>query len=80
MTLFSMQRIFSAMRIMFFQITISTVDKRNMPLVFKANVVEMDNKLLVDFRLSKGCGLEFKKKFVKFKSLLTDIILKVPVT
>lgn len=51
-----------------------------MPLVFKANVVEMDNKLLVDFRLSKGCGLEFKKKFVKFKSLLTDIILKVPVT
>ncbi|CAK9794733.1 Serine/threonine-protein kinase grp [Anthophora plagiata] len=61
-------------------ITISTVDRRKMPLVFKANIVEMDGKILVDFRLSKGCGLEFKRRFVKIKSLLEDIILKGPVT
>lgn len=60
-------------------VTISTVDRRNMLLVFKANIVEMENKILVDFRLSKGCGLEFKRKFVKIKSILNDIVLKVPV-
>ncbi|XP_003705992.1 serine/threonine-protein kinase grp [Megachile rotundata] len=61
-------------------ITVSTMDRRKMPLVFKANIVEMDGKILVDFRLSKGCGLEFKRRFVKIKSLLEDIILKGPVT
>lgn len=61
-------------------ITISTVDRRKMPLVFKANIIEMDGKILVDFRLSKGCGIEFKRRFVKIKSMLEDIILKGPVT
>ncbi|XP_033340115.1 serine/threonine-protein kinase grp [Megalopta genalis] len=61
-------------------ITISSKDRRTMPLVFKANIVEMDGKILVDFRLSKGCGLEFKRKFMKIKALLDDIILKGPVT
>ncbi|XP_076759826.1 serine/threonine-protein kinase grp [Xylocopa sonorina] len=61
-------------------ITISTMDRRKMPLVFKADIVEMDGKILVDFRLSKGCGLEFKRRFVKIKSLLDDIILKGPIT
>lgn len=56
------------------------MDRRKMPLVFKANIVEMDGKILVDFRLSKGCGIEFKRRFVKIKSLLEDIILKGPVT
>lgn len=51
-----------------------------MPLVFKVNVFEMDGKILVDFRLSKGCGLEFKRIFVKIKSLLEEIILKGPIT
>lgn len=50
-----------------------------MPLVFKANIVEMDGKTLVDFRLSKGCGLEFKRTFMKIKSLLDDIILRSPI-
>lgn len=58
-----------------FQITISTVDKRKMPLILKMNVIEMDNKTLVDFRLSKGCGIEFKKVFVNIKQLLKHIIL-----
>ncbi|XP_053977909.1 serine/threonine-protein kinase grp isoform X1 [Hylaeus volcanicus] len=61
-------------------ITISSMDRRKMPLVFKANIIDMDGKMLVDFRLSKGCGLEFKRRFVKIKSLLEDIILKGPVT
>ncbi|XP_076240707.1 serine/threonine-protein kinase grp [Calliopsis andreniformis] len=61
-------------------ITIQGTDRRKMPLVFKANIVEMDGKILVDFRLSKGCGIEFKRKFVKIKSMLEDIILKGPVT
>lgn len=51
-----------------------------MPLVFKVNMVDMDGKILVDFRLSKGCGIEFKRRFVKIKSSLEDIILKCPVT
>ncbi|XP_015432470.1 PREDICTED: serine/threonine-protein kinase grp [Dufourea novaeangliae] len=61
-------------------ITISSVDRRKMPLVLKANIVEMDGKILVDFRLSKGCGLEFKRRFIKIKTKLDDIVLKGPVT
>ncbi|KAJ8913822.1 hypothetical protein NQ315_003731 [Exocentrus adspersus] len=55
-------------------VTISTVDVMKTQLIFKANLFEMDNKILLDFRLSKGCGLEFKKKFLKVKSCLCDII------
>lgn len=61
-------------------ITISTVDRRKMPLVFKANIIDMDGKILLDFRLSKGCGLEFKRRFVKIKSMLEDIVMKGPIT
>ena len=45
-----------------------------MPLIFKINVIEMDNTTLVDFRLSKGCGIEFKKEFVKMKNLLKHLL------
>ncbi|KAK0180892.1 hypothetical protein PV327_003226 [Microctonus hyperodae] len=61
-------------------VTISTVDRRKMPLVFKASIVDMDNKILVDFRLSKGCGLEFKRRFVNIKDSLDDVIVRGPVT
>lgn len=37
----------------------------------------MDDHVLVDFRLSKGCGIEFKRRFVKIKNSLTDIICRV---
>lgn len=43
--------------------------------MFKTNLVEMDGKILVDFRLSKGCGLEFKRRFIKIKSMLKDVIV-----
>jgi serine/threonine-protein kinase Chk1 len=64
----------------FFQLTITTIDKRNMGLVFKAAVLDMDGKTLLDFRLSKGCGLEFKRNFVRIKQNLEDIVLKGPIT
>ncbi|KAK4874996.1 hypothetical protein RN001_011418 [Aquatica leii] len=56
-------------------LTISTVDNRKAKLVFKANVIEMQGKLLLNFRLSRGCGLEFKRRFLKLKKCLNDIIL-----
>ncbi|XP_044293613.1 serine/threonine-protein kinase Chk1 isoform X2 [Varanus komodoensis] len=66
------------------QITISTTDRRNNKLIFKANLMEMDDKILVDFRLSKGDGLEFKRHFLKIKGKLTDVVsaqkLWLPVT
>ncbi|XP_074783592.1 serine/threonine-protein kinase Chk1 isoform X2 [Athene noctua] len=56
------------------QVTISTTDRRNNKLIFKVNLVEMDSKILVDFRLSKGDGLEFKRHFLKIKGKLSDVV------
>jgi len=47
-----------------------------MSLVFKVNFIEMDGNVLVDFRLSKGCGLEFKRAFIKIRCAMEDVILK----
>ncbi|KAJ8937908.1 hypothetical protein NQ318_009860 [Aromia moschata] len=57
-------------------VTISTVDCMKNQLIFKANLFQMDGKILLDFRLSKGCGLEFKKKILKLKDRLCDIMDK----
>ncbi|KAK3107872.1 hypothetical protein FSP39_024097, partial [Pinctada imbricata] len=59
-------------------VTIATMDKRNMPLVFKASLIEMGETFLLDFRLSKGDGLEFKRHFVKVKGHMKQIICKTP--
>lgn len=59
----------------FNMITISTTDTRRMPLIFKTNFIEMDGRLLLDFRLSKGCGIEFKRKFMKIRNALKNIIV-----
>lgn len=56
------------------QVTVSTLDRRNNKLIFKVHLLEMDQKVLLDFRLSKGDGLEFKRYFVKIKKKLSDII------
>ncbi|XP_058986303.1 serine/threonine-protein kinase grp isoform X1 [Musca domestica] len=61
-------------------VTISTIDKSKLNLVFKAHLIEMDGKILLDFRLSKGCGLEFKRRFIRIKQLMEDIVQKGPVT
>ncbi|XP_062949907.1 serine/threonine-protein kinase Chk1 isoform X3 [Cynocephalus volans] len=56
------------------QVTVSTTDRRNNKLIFKVNLVEMDEKILVDFRLSKGDGLEFKRHFLQIKGKLSDVV------
>lgn len=61
------------------QITVTTSDKRHTLLTFKVNVIEMtagQNEVLVDFRLSKGDGLEFKKIFIKIKSSMAPVVCK----
>uniref|UniRef100_A0A7N9AT30 non-specific serine/threonine protein kinase n=1 Tax=Mastacembelus armatus TaxID=205130 RepID=A0A7N9AT30_9TELE len=66
------------------QVTVSTLDKRNSKLIFKVHLLEMNQRVLLDFRLSKGDGLEFKRLFVKIKQKLSDIIstqkILLPVT
>ncbi|XP_048772853.2 serine/threonine-protein kinase Chk1-like [Ostrea edulis] len=61
-------------------VTITTSDRRHIPLVFKACLLEMDENLLLDFRLSKGDGLEFKRHFIKIKNHMKAIVSKVPPT
>jgi len=62
-------------------VTISTVDRRKLQLTFKANLLEMDGQILLDFRLSKGCGLDFKRKFVKIKAAkeIAEAVLNIPI-
>ncbi|XP_069597627.1 serine/threonine-protein kinase Chk1 isoform X2 [Ranitomeya imitator] len=55
-------------------VTISTTDRRNSKLIFKVNIVELEERILLDFRLSKGDGLEFKRHFLKIKKKLDDIV------
>ena len=62
------------------QLTVTTVDRRGSSLVFKTNVVDMGQHILVDFRLSNGCGIDFKRLFVKIKKELADIVVKGPIT
>lgn len=56
------------------QVTVSTLDKRNNKLIFKVFLLDMDQRVMLDFRLSKGDGLEFKRLFVKIKQKLGDIV------
>ncbi|GBL82010.1 Serine/threonine-protein kinase Chk1 [Araneus ventricosus] len=58
------------------QMTITTQDRRKMHLIFKANLIPMKEKILVDFRRSRGDGLEFKRHFLKIKDSLIKIIDK----
>lgn len=51
--------IFDCIPLFVFQLTINHLDRRKMPLVFKAFLLEMGENLLVDFRLSKVCILGF---------------------
>lgn len=62
------------------QITVTTQDKRKAQLLFKASLIEMNSRILVDFRLSRGDGLEFKKHFVTIRNHLSEHIAKGPVS
>ncbi|KAH0517013.1 Dolichyl-diphosphooligosaccharide--protein glycosyltransferase subunit STT3A [Microtus ochrogaster] len=67
------------------QVTVSTTDRRNNKLIFKINLVEMDEKILVDFRLSKLPRQptvhpplqSFLLKLVQLKILLKTVRLAV---
>ncbi|CAM4668275.1 hypothetical protein PO909_008076 [Leuciscus waleckii] len=61
------------------QATVSTMDRRNNKLIFIVHFLEMEERILVDFRLSKGDGLEFKRIFLKLKLKLSDIISNLKV-
>uniref|UniRef100_A0A3B5AAN8 Serine/threonine-protein kinase CHK1 n=1 Tax=Stegastes partitus TaxID=144197 RepID=A0A3B5AAN8_9TELE len=54
--------------------TLHTLDKRNNKLIFKVHLLDMNQRVLLDFRLSKGDGLEFKRLFVKIKQKLGDVV------
>ncbi|CAK9304072.1 unnamed protein product [Gordionus sp. m RMFG-2023] len=60
------------------ELVVSTIDKRKSQLIFIATFVPMKDNILVDFRLSRGDGLEFKKSFMKLKSKLSHIIMNPP--
>jgi len=60
-------------------VTISCVDRRGSPLVFKASLIEMDKQVLLDFRLSRGDGIEFKRNFIKIRKTMESLIVKGPI-
>ena len=60
--------------------TIQTQDRRGAPLTFRCTLIQVDLQILVDFRLSKGCGIEFKRHFAKLKTNCASIIEKGPTT
>ena len=60
-------------------VTISCMDRRRSPLVFKATLIEMDKQVLLDFRLSKGDGIEFKRNFMKIRKVMEEFIMKGPI-
>jgi len=57
-------------------VTVTTTDRRGGLLVFKATLIEMDKKLLLEFRLSRGDGIEFKRRFQQIKKRMEPLILK----
>jgi serine/threonine-protein kinase Chk1 len=59
-------------------LTIECEDRRGNCLIFKAMIIDVDKKILVDFRLSRGCGIEFKKHFAKIKKNLGPILETSP--
>ncbi|XP_067947691.1 serine/threonine-protein kinase Chk1-like [Watersipora subatra] len=53
--------------------SITTTDRRNSYLAFRVSLLDIDG-LLLDFRLSKGDGIEFKRCFTKLKLHLDCLV------
>ena len=53
---------------------IETLDRRGGSLHFRMTLIQVDQRILVDFRLSRGDGLEFKKHFGKIKTNCKQVI------
>ena len=60
-------------------VTISCMDRRRNSLVLKASLIEMDKQVLMDFRLSRGDGIEFKRVFIKIRKVMEEFIQKGPI-
>ncbi|XP_059088058.1 serine/threonine-protein kinase Chk1-like isoform X2 [Tigriopus californicus] len=58
---------------------IESKDVRGSPLVYKCTFIQIDGKILVDFRLIRGCGLEFKRTFAHLKANCEPILDKAPI-
>uniref|UniRef100_A0A915J9Z8 non-specific serine/threonine protein kinase n=1 Tax=Romanomermis culicivorax TaxID=13658 RepID=A0A915J9Z8_ROMCU len=59
------------------QLTIQGTDSRGSNLSFKVTAYEtFDQRVLIDFRLSKGDGIDFKRIFVRLRDRLKDFIDK----
>jgi len=61
-------------------LTVCVLDKRRSKLIFKIGLIDMAGNLLVDFRLSKGDGIEFKRHFVRIRNKLKHIVRKTAPT
>lgn len=71
------------------ELTVSTVDRRRRKLTFKAfvyaGVSESDalndsvaHQTLVDIRLSRGDGLEFKRRYDELLKRVGDMVIRKP--
>jgi len=58
---------------------IETLDRRGGSLHFRMTLIQVDHRILVDFRLSRGDGLEFKKHFGKIKTNCKEVIEPGPI-
>lgn len=58
---------------------IETRDGRGANLIVRCTFIQVEQKILLDFRLSRGCGLEFKKHFAKIKTNCNTILDKAPI-
>merc|ERR1712029_295052 len=57
---------------------IETIDRRGSVLSFRMTLIQVD-RILVDFRLSRGDGLEFKKHFGKIKTNCKQVVEPGPI-
>ena len=55
-----------------------TVDKCGAKLVFRVSFIELEGQISLDFSLSSGCGLEFKRHFAKIKENSEEIVANGP--
>jgi len=60
-------------------LTIKCLDRRGMQLVFKATMIELEKQVLLDFRLSRGDGIEFKRRFTEIKQSMEHLVAKHPI-
>lgn len=59
--------------------TIETQDGRGDILSFRCTLIPVDHRILVDFRLSRDCGIAFKRHFAKIKNNCGNVIEKAPI-